>query len=122
MTGVTLSKLTATARLYPTLIAMVLGVAVVGCDFIGLGGEDVEVAGVVIRTPGAPIPSAGAPAGAPPTATPTASPTPTPPPTPILTVADAQRLVFQAVRRCADEVSAAQGAVISVRVDVAYDG
>ena len=122
MTGATLCKPTSTARLYPTLIALVLGVALVGCDLIGLGGEDQAVAGVVIRTPGAPVSAPGGPAAATATPVPSASPTPTATPAPSLTTADAQRLVFQAVRRCADEVSAARGAPVRIRVQVVYSG
>jgi len=115
-----LDKLASIARASPPLFALALVLALAGCDLVGLGGEGPEVAGVVVRTPGAPLPVVPAGPRPTPTITPVAQATPTPTPSPNLTAIEVQRLVFLAVSRCADEVSQARGSPIEIEVDATY--
>ena len=57
MKRVFLDKLASVARVSPALFALALVLALAGCDLVGLGGDAPEVAGVVVRTPGARLPS-----------------------------------------------------------------
>ncbi len=105
-----------TARPRPAVILGLVILAVVfgACNpFGGDGGP--TPAGAVVRTPQVRQPITPVP-----TPTPTAA-TPTPTSAPNLTSADVQRLVFQTVSQCADQISLGGGTPVKVQISVIYN-
>ena len=103
-------------KAHAALLIIALVAFTTGCDLIGLGGGGgAQVAGVATVRP--------RPTRVPTTPTPAVSPEPTATatPAPNLSLIDVQRIVFQRIAQCADEVSEAKGAQVQVTVNAAYD-